>query len=622
MAVYDREQQRIVLRIVYDGPARAGKTTNVKQLSEFFTHRRRSDVLVPEELEGRTMFFDWMQLDGGLVAGETLRCQFVTVPGQRRLAARRKHILETADVVVFVCSSAERSLPGARVTLETLRWALRGVGRQDVPLVVQANKQDLKTAVSLSAVRAALNLPENIPLLGGTANTGSGVRETAVLAIRAAAKAVEAFIFEHGIDALLGRAETADELLTSIRECAPDVPTVAELIQEFRESADTDDDDGEEPEEKPSVAFVVDVKTLPPPAFERSAAVLTEPAAEIVAAPEAARLQTVQPPPAELDEEPPTMPVLAEPSAPSAPPAAATPTPPAAGIVEQPVAGAQPEPLVAHVARVVPPQPADDMPSGCVWPSTLGRQVLRALMSETWTLRPELVGQPGTNDGSGAVDVLVYKAGQWCAKTSERRQFSTSDEGRTALLGLARRKILLGELLIPNTVVALQQAASGAAWLWTLTPWTTTLRAEMLLADAQGDEQALGVALRKFGDVAVTSLVLAVRRNVVLDVHPSNFGSLDQALFYLDDDIHEGSSLPAIGHALLQRVEEYAERTVAVAAYLARVHEQLRARLSPSDARALSLGESIASAMTRHPRATDAKDALLEIVRTHERRRD
>jgi signal recognition particle receptor subunit beta len=628
MAVYDREQQRIVLRIVYDGPARAGKTTNVKQLSEFFTHRRRSDVLVPEELEGRTMFFDWMQLDGGLVAGETLRCQFVTVPGQRRLAARRKHILETADVVVFVCSSAARSLPAARGTLDTLRWTLRGVGRQDVPLVVQANKQDLKTAVSLPAVRAALNLPDEIQLLGGTANTGGGVRETAVLAIRAAAKAVEAFLFEHGIDALLGRAESADELLSNIRQSVPDVPTVGELMQEFRED-DDDDDDGEELEEKPSVAFVVDVKTLPPPALNFQIAVLTEPEAEVAPVHESPQTLAAEPQPeaptmssaasAAPEEERDAPPVVAQPS-PSPPPSPPASPPPV--VMEAPVASATPEKQVAEQPRLDPPRPADDMPSGCVWPSTLGRQVLRALMSETWTLRPELAGQPGTNDGSGAVDVLIYQAGQWCAKTSGRRQFPTSDEGRTALLNLARRKILLGELLIPNTVVALQQAASGSAWLWTLTPWMTTLRAEMIRADTQGDEQALGAALRKFGDAAVAALVLAARRSVVLDVHPSNFGSVDQALFYLDDDINDGSALPAIGHALLQRVEEYAERPEAVSGYLMRVHEQMQTRLSPSEARALGLSESIASAITRHPRATDAKDQLITVIRTYERRRD
>ena len=109
MAIYDQEQQKVVVRIVYDGPARAGKTTNMRQLAECFSLRSRSEIYVPEEMDGRTLYFDWMQLDGGLVAGEALRCQFLTVPGQRGLATRRKRILQSADVVVFVCSSARRS---------------------------------------------------------------------------------------------------------------------------------------------------------------------------------------------------------------------------------------------------------------------------------------------------------------------------------------------------------------------------------------------------------------------------------------------------------------------------------------------------------------------------------
>ena len=41
MAVFDLEEQKIVVRIVYDGAENAGKTTNLQKLCELFTTRRR-----------------------------------------------------------------------------------------------------------------------------------------------------------------------------------------------------------------------------------------------------------------------------------------------------------------------------------------------------------------------------------------------------------------------------------------------------------------------------------------------------------------------------------------------------------------------------------------------------
>jgi hypothetical protein len=82
MAAFDPHERKILVRVVYDGPGFAGKTTNIQQLHGFFTDRRRGDLITPEAKEGRTQFFDWMHLDGGLVHGHGLRCQLVSVPGQ------------------------------------------------------------------------------------------------------------------------------------------------------------------------------------------------------------------------------------------------------------------------------------------------------------------------------------------------------------------------------------------------------------------------------------------------------------------------------------------------------------------------------------------------------------
>ncbi|MCM2254539.1 MAG: ADP-ribosylation factor-like protein [Vicinamibacteria bacterium] len=180
MPAFDEQQQRLVVRIVYDGPATAGKTTNLAQLCGIVTPRRRGELRSQGERAGRTLFFDWLQIEGGLVDGLPLRCQLLSVPGQAVLARRRQHVLRLADAVVFVCDSRESGVDIARRMLTSLLEGAR------CPLVIQANKQDLPGALSPEQLASALGLEPGVRVIPARADRGQGVKETLVLAIRAA----------------------------------------------------------------------------------------------------------------------------------------------------------------------------------------------------------------------------------------------------------------------------------------------------------------------------------------------------------------------------------------------------------------------------------------------------
>src|SRR5687768_4781744 len=134
MALFDREQQKIILRVIYDGAERAGKTTNVTQLCGFFSSLRRSDIYSPDVdvNDGRTIYFDWMQLEAGLIAGYKIRCQLITVPGQSSLSRRRWQLLKTADVVVFVCDSTPQGVEQAKPMFNLVREYLGSLKRATV----------------------------------------------------------------------------------------------------------------------------------------------------------------------------------------------------------------------------------------------------------------------------------------------------------------------------------------------------------------------------------------------------------------------------------------------------------------------------------------------------------
>ena len=662
MAVFDRSQQKIVLRIVYDGPARAGKTTNVTQLCEYFTLRRRSELFTPDRMADRTLFFDWMHLDGGLVAGQQLRCQLVTVPGQRSLGARRKQILQTADVVIFVCSSTPRSIERSRGMLETLRWSLRSANRGEIPLIVQANKQDLQSALGVDELRERLGLSNDIQILAASAKDGTGVRETAAVAIRAGATTVEKQLMETGLDGMDGVSESAGELLDQLRALDSgslnSEATLDELFED-EEGLEAEEQNGKSPASSQAShpeSPLAPVARAEPPTEKSAIGVLNTTVSSVASVKDSDQLSTnditdssARQSVATREPSSPTTSSSAQLQATSAKSGSTTSseesreaksdsqlskTPELA--MQQGANGVAPHGIATtaspnvvegtgsdnarstEVDKPAAPKPDDNVGPGCVWPSTTGRQVLRALRRESWQRRWDLTGQRGLNDGSGAPDAMIFQVGGFCAKTSPRRRFASIDDGRDILLQMARSKIRLGDLLPPRTVLALQQeSADAGCWVWTVAPWMRTLRADMNDASGTDNMGALTHALEGFAKAVSRAAGIAVRSGVQLDVHPSNFALIDRQVFYLDDDIAYGTTIPGLGHAILQRIEEYAAFPDVIDSYVRFVSTELRSSLSAADMNTLALDQSLRDAIPRHALAVEARDKLISDIERH-----
>jgi len=184
MPSYDSARNCHIVRIVYDGPGIAGKTTNLQRICDVIPNSRRSEMYTPAELKGRTMFFDWLEIDGPAQGGQALKFQLITVPGQVERSYRRKPLIEMADVAVFVCDSSPGAIPETMRTFSRLRALVRR-RKEPLPLVVQANKQDVEGALSPEKLRKRLKLDATTPFIGATAVNGVGVKETLMTAIRA-----------------------------------------------------------------------------------------------------------------------------------------------------------------------------------------------------------------------------------------------------------------------------------------------------------------------------------------------------------------------------------------------------------------------------------------------------
>lgn len=185
MAIVDGDRDEIVIRILYDGPPLAGKTTSLKALHQVLAARRRSDLFTPGEIDGRTIYFDWMDYLGGWFEGQQVRCQMVSAPGQRSLVERRKLLLRDADVVVFVCESTPTGMEAAQSHYAELR-ALLGDADPRIPVVMQANKQDLPEALGIDEIRDRFASQSGLAIFESSASGGRGVREAFTFAVRLA----------------------------------------------------------------------------------------------------------------------------------------------------------------------------------------------------------------------------------------------------------------------------------------------------------------------------------------------------------------------------------------------------------------------------------------------------
>jgi len=211
MATIDDNRGVLVVRIVYDGPALSGKTTSLSALSRGVSSTLRSH----EEKDGRTLFFDWVEYVGGLFEGRQIRCQIVSVPGQRELLHRRKLLLSSADAVVCVLDTREHEWEFGR---SWLRQALDECRAREpaVGVVLQANKRDAADAVPREALRESLLGLPPVAMVESNAVAGDGIREAFVLAVRLALDRVRALAASGRLSVGRPAEDAPDELLAKL----------------------------------------------------------------------------------------------------------------------------------------------------------------------------------------------------------------------------------------------------------------------------------------------------------------------------------------------------------------------------------------------------------------------
>jgi len=181
MSLVNFTTREITCKIVYYGPGRSGKTTNLQFIYGQVPDNRKGRMVSLATQTDRTLFFDFLPLDLGSISGFTTKFQLYTVPGQVYYNATRKLVLQGADGVVFVADSQLRQLDENIESLQNLQANVLeyGIDIRTLPMVMQYNKQDLPRELILShgELDDALNF-RGVPAFPADALHGAGVFET------------------------------------------------------------------------------------------------------------------------------------------------------------------------------------------------------------------------------------------------------------------------------------------------------------------------------------------------------------------------------------------------------------------------------------------------------------
>jgi GTPase SAR1 family protein len=181
MSLVNFTAREITCKIVYYGPGRSGKTSNLQYIYGRVPEDRRGNMVSLATQSDRTLFFDFLPIDLGTISGFTTKFQLYTVPGQVYYNATRKLVLQGADGVVFVADSQARRFEENLESLQNLQENLlaEGTDIRDLPLVYQYNKQDLPSDLIMTPpeLDEALNF-RSVPSHAADCLRGSGVFET------------------------------------------------------------------------------------------------------------------------------------------------------------------------------------------------------------------------------------------------------------------------------------------------------------------------------------------------------------------------------------------------------------------------------------------------------------
>ena len=184
MAIFNIKKREIECKIVYYGPGRCGKTTNLEHIFKAYQKQIAGEMVSINTEGDRTLFFDFLPMGLGKIRGCEVRVQLYTVPGQVQYSSTRKLVLRGVDGIVFVADSLQVRREKNMLSLKDLQKNMKEYGLSifSVPLVLQYNKRDLGEQgiplMTIEKMERDLNRQLKVASFQASAVNGQGVGTT------------------------------------------------------------------------------------------------------------------------------------------------------------------------------------------------------------------------------------------------------------------------------------------------------------------------------------------------------------------------------------------------------------------------------------------------------------
>lgn len=184
MGFINVKKKEVQIKIVYYGPGRGGKTTNLDYINKKYKQRIKTEMVSIKTHGDRTLFFDFLPVDIGKIHGFDIKIQLYTVPGQVKYNATRKLVLKGVDGLVYVADLQQERRDSNIKSLEQMKDNLLSHNKDinKIPLVLQYNKIDLKDEgvplLTFEQMEQDLNQELKVPSFVGSAITGENVVTT------------------------------------------------------------------------------------------------------------------------------------------------------------------------------------------------------------------------------------------------------------------------------------------------------------------------------------------------------------------------------------------------------------------------------------------------------------
>jgi signal recognition particle receptor subunit beta len=195
MAIINYQTRRAELKVVYYGPALAGKTSSLQYIHTFMDPDRRSDLMRLPTVPGRnpddrTIFFECLPVHEVNVKGYGVAFKMWTLPGQPLFKPTRQLIVRRSDGIVFVADSSYdraaanvESLLDLRENLRLESKCLKGLedeagneGLIPIPWVIFYNKRDLADVMPIGYMDAMFDVENrSVPRFYGNCIDGENV---------------------------------------------------------------------------------------------------------------------------------------------------------------------------------------------------------------------------------------------------------------------------------------------------------------------------------------------------------------------------------------------------------------------------------------------------------------